>query len=354
MKMLLISNMYPSKDDPIFGSFIENIEDGLVSNGVQVDKIVISGRGKNIFEKIVKYIRFYYKLFTVNLSMYDIVQVSYPTHSFFPFILKKINDTKLVIRFHGDDLLHERNVSKILKYIVNKAVKMADLIVVPSKYFEKEFKKRYGNDKSVYVYPSGGLDTKKFYPMNIQKEIFTIGYVGRITEQKGVGILLEAVSKLSFNYKLYIIGDGPELNKYKLFSKNKNLNDKIIFTGGIRNDQLVNYYNLFDVFVFPTMRNAESFGNVAIEAMGCKVPLIGSKIAGLTDYLHDAENGYFFEVGNPIDLKNKIEMFYHLSYNEKERMRNNAYKTALQYEKNKLNKEFIKRLSKLLEERNEK
>jgi glycosyltransferase involved in cell wall biosynthesis len=349
MKMLLVSNMYPSQDDPIFGSFIENIEDGLVSNGVEVDKIVISGRGKSIFEKIIKYIKFYYKLFMIDLSKYDIVQVSYPTHSFFPFIFKKVDNTKILIRFHGDDLLHERSLNKVLKYITNRAIVISDLIVVPSRYFEKEFQKRYGDEKSIYVYPSGGLDTKKFYPMEQEKEIFTIGYVGRITEQKGVGVLIEAVSQLNFKYKLYIVGDGPDFNKYKKFSEEKKLNDKVIFTGAVKNNQLVNYYNLFDVFIFPTMRNAESFGNVAIEAMGCKIPLIGSKIAGLNDYLFNGKNGYFFNVGDTDDLKNKIETYYNLSDDKKDRMRESAYDVALGYEKKVLNQKFIATLRTLVE-----
>jgi glycosyltransferase involved in cell wall biosynthesis len=341
--------MYPSQDDPIFGSFIENIEDGLVSNGVEVDKIVISGRGKSIFEKIIKYIKFYYKLFMIDLSKYDIVQVSYPTHSFFPFIFKKVDNTKILIRFHGDDLLHERSLNKVLKYITNRAIVISDLIVVPSRYFEKEFQKRYGDEKSIYVYPSGGLDTKKFYPMEQEKEIFTIGYVGRITEQKGVGVLIEAVSQLNFKYKLYIVGDGPDFNKYKKFSEEKKLNDKVIFTGAVKNNQLVNYYNLFDVFIFPTMRNAESFGNVAIEAMGCKIPLIGSKIAGLNDYLFNGKNGYFFNVGDTDDLKNKIETYYNLSDDKKDRMRESAYDVALGYEKKVLNQKFIATLRTLVE-----
>lgn len=347
MKILLVSNMYPSNDDPIFGSFVENIEDGLRTNGADVDKIVIKGRGQNIVDKLKKYFKFYMKILFADLSKYDVVQISYPTHTFLPFLFKTINNTKIISRFHGDDLLHERNLNKILKYFTNKAIEKSSLIIVPSNYFANEFRIRHGENKEIYIYPSGGVDRKKFYPIKLQKDSFNLGYVGRITKQKGVGVLLDAVKDLNIDFKLYIIGDGPDMAYYKKYVYNLNLIDKIIFVGMIKNNELVHYYNLFDLFIFPTMRKAESFGNVAIEAMACKVPIIGSKIAGLNDYIFDNQNGYFFNIGDSNDLRKKIEQYFILDEDSKDKMKLEAYNIAMKYEKNKLNRKFIQKLQQL-------
>lgn len=54
MKILLISNMYPSKEHPVFGIFVKNFESGIVENGGVVYRSVIEGRSKNAIEKIFK------------------------------------------------------------------------------------------------------------------------------------------------------------------------------------------------------------------------------------------------------------------------------------------------------------
>lgn len=49
---------------------------------------------------------------------------------------------------------------------------------------------------------------------------------------------------------------------------------------------------------------------VGLEAMACEVPVIGSYIGGLKDYIKDKENGFFFTPGNAEELSNKIELYY--------------------------------------------
>lgn len=63
MKILLISNMYPSSEQPVFGIFVKNFEEGIVRNGGLVCKSVISGKGKSKLEKIFKYINFFFSVY---------------------------------------------------------------------------------------------------------------------------------------------------------------------------------------------------------------------------------------------------------------------------------------------------
>ena len=84
--------------------------------------------------------------------------------------------------------------------------------------------------------------------------------------------------------------------------------------------------------------------------MACKTPIIGSKIGGLTDYIEDGRNGFFFEPGNAQELASKIEKFYKLPDQEKEVFANFSYETAMRYEKNHVNKIFVKKLYDLVKE----
>lgn len=339
--------MYPENRTSVSGIFIKNIEDGLVTNGVVVDKIVIKGRGKKFIDKIKKYYFFYKEILHISFDEYDFVHLSYPSHTYFPIIFKNTNKTKLIVRLHGHDLLPINSFKKIALYFTKQSIRKADIVVVPSKYFYKELLK-IAEPKNYYIYPSGGLDTKRFYPKeNENTKKLTIGYVGRIAHGKGVDILLNAVAKLTFDFELIIVGGGDLKNEMKQKSTILNHNQIIIFVGKMSNDELVDYYNSFDIFVFPTLMH-ESFGNVAIEAMGCRVPVIGSKIGGLTDYIYDNINGYFFKSGDANDLALKITRFNNLSLDEKKCMSDKAYKIALKYEKNQVTNGFIRKLEGLM------
>jgi len=94
IRFLLISNMYPGRHHLFFGIFVRNTEKGLVENGIEVDRIVISDKSRKIFEKIWKYLIFYLKILTAQFNHYDVMQSSYPSHTYLPFF-PEIGETSL-------------------------------------------------------------------------------------------------------------------------------------------------------------------------------------------------------------------------------------------------------------------
>ena len=343
VKILLVSNMYPGKKQVYFGAFIKNIEEGLTENGALVDRIVIQERGKNFIHVILKYLFFYAKLLLVDLSKYDFVQVSYPSHSYLPFFFKRMKKCKMIVRLHGYDLLSRGPLAILFKEITKKAVMQADLTVVPSNFFYKELEKVV-IPKDYYIYPSGGVDITKFFDIAKEDNVFTMGFVGWLLHGKGADVLIESLTYLrDLDCKCVLVGDGNMKDKLVEYAKDLGVEDKVQFAGSIANNQLVKFYNEFDVFVFPT-REKESFGNVAIEAMACKVPVIGSNRGALPDYIYDGENGYLFEPGNAEDLAIKIRSYYDLSLNEKRKMQDCAFKVSGKYEKKLVSTQFISKL----------
>jgi L-malate glycosyltransferase len=156
---------------------------------------------------------------------------------------------------------------------------------------------------------------------------FIFGYIGRLSYEKGIDILLSAFGEVSLKYndiKLIVVGDGPYLKSLQKNYNNKSWWEKIYFTGTLSWENAVKYLNIFDVAVIPS--RFEGFGLSAIEAMAASVPVIASNTGGLTEIIIDKKSGILFEVGNVEDLvismKSIIENNYvrnHISKNAKER-----------------------------------
>ena len=319
-KILLISNMYPSKKYPAYGIFVKNFLDNLSSN-FDFTKIVIKGREESKLKKLATYTLFFGNIFySALLKKNDYIYVHYVSlvsvllYFILPFIRAKV-----ILNFHGTDMIGDFSKFRKTIFFFTKIIsKKANLIVVPSDFFKKKAQEVLGvEEQKIYVFPSSGVNLELFRPLNkakhknkfgFDKKDFVVGMVSSIYEAKGWKIFLNAVCKLKkdiSNLKILIAGRGIEENELLSHIKKKNLEDIVIFTGEKTHSELVEVYNALDVFVFPTMLE-ESLGLVGLEAMACGVPVVGSKIGGLTDYIKDDYNGYLFEVENFNDLALKV------------------------------------------------
>lgn len=342
MKILLISNMYPSDENSFYGIFVKNINDYLKNNGYIIEKSVIKGKGKGSFDKIIKYLIFFLTTIVRYHKKYDLVYLHYISHSYIPLLLiQPIFKKKLVVHIHGGDILQEKNVNNIFfalkSFIAKKAIKNSYKIMVPSNYYKNVIINQFDvNSDKIFVYASGGVDLKEFYYKPVKnEEKFILGFVGRLDEGKGLEYLIESAYELEKyipNLSIRVAGVGEKEKKYFKMVKDKNLENTIKFEGSVAHNKLVHFYNGLDLFIFPTERKSESLGLVGLEAMACGVPVIGSKIGGLEDYLEDKKNGLFFQVGNTKELTQKIFEFYKMSDEDKVKFRNYAIETANKYD----------------------
>jgi len=351
LRLLLISNMYPSKKDPGYGIFIRNIEEGLVKNGVRLTRIAIAGRGKNLLHKLGKYLFFYLRILTIPLREFDVVQVGYPSHSYAPLMFRRLEKILLTVRLHGLDLVEDRREEKCwiraARIFTRLAINRADLVVVPSRYFAGELIKRH-RPAAIHIYPSGGVNREIFYPAVQAHPSPTLGYVGRLDRLKGVDLTLQALALLNIQCEFIIAGQGPfKRNLTKLCSR-LGLEKQVRFIGWHPPHRLREVYNRMDILVFPTLRKAESFGNVALEAMACGVPVVGSRMAGVTEYLEEGINGFYFNPGDRFHLARVLERFYSLSIPERRNLRQGALATAARFEQQKVSAGYVRHLIRLL------
>jgi glycosyltransferase involved in cell wall biosynthesis len=329
--------MYPSKETPFFGTFVKIFRERLEDENITFELVVIKGKGTSKLDKIKKYFNFFKNTISkVKVDNYDMIYVHYISHSLLPLLLvQRYIKKPLVLNAHGSDIFVNNRIGGFIQKLVTPIIKKADMIVVPSDYFQDVIYTKFNISKErIFVSPSGGIDTNLFKPQEIKKEIFTIGYVSRIDKGKGWDTLLDAVNSLmseGVTFRVLIVGGGAEEKSLLKKIEDLELKNIVEFVGPKPHNELVSYFNQMSIFAFTT-RLAESLGLVGLEAMACSVPVVGSNIGGLPSYIKDNINGKLFEVGNAEALANNIEHFINMNEKELQMYKNNALKTAVLYD----------------------
>lgn len=195
-------------------------------------------------------------------------------------------------------------VEHLTKFYCDKTAKE---LIVPTKKAYDLFKEKYKVDKNVHIIPTG-IEIEKFYKENINKDKleklkqklniendFIILYIGRLGEEKNVDFLIdnqEYFAKNNKNVKLLIVGDGPDIKKYKAKTKKLKLENNIIFTGKVPYNEIQYYYNLGNVFV--TASTTETQGLTVIEAMATSLPVVCIDDESFRNTVVNNLNGYLF------------------------------------------------------------
>lgn len=357
MKILVVSNMYPSKKNPSFGTFVKNFCVQLDEMNLTFEKSVMLKASSKI-GKIWRYIIFYIgTILRLLIKKYDVVYVHYASHSAPPVLfankLKKLN---IITNVHGSDVVPKNKQHERMHKYTEKILKQSHKIVVPSDFFGYYVANKYKIDSSqIFVYPSGGINCAIFrplYDLNMDKwkgkDIPTYGMATRFTQGKGWDIFLSAISEYLGSGKMakfIIVGNGNQKKEFDEMVETLGLTDKIIWSDLLDQQKLAEFYNDIDMLVFP-IRSEESLGLIALEAMACGTPVISSDFAAPKYYVKNGINGYKFKVNDSEELVKRMYEFEHLSQDHVQEMRKNALNTGREYS----TKEALKRLKKIFEE----
>lgn len=210
----------------------------------------------------------------------------------------------------GKDLSQQPWLTRLFRWFIFKKVDAATAI---SGYLAEYIKSQ--NPKiPVKVIPNG-VGLNKFQVKNEKLKINEkiIITVSRLVKKNGVGDLIDAFYLLNSRFqipssKLLIVGDGPLKESLKLKVESLKLEDKVDFIGEILNEELLKYLERADVFVRPSL--SEGLGTAFLEAMATGVPIIGTPVGGIQDFLKDGETGLFCKVGDPTDIADKIVVIF--------------------------------------------
>ncbi|MCL0088405.1 glycosyltransferase family 4 protein, partial [Dehalococcoidia bacterium] len=136
--------------------------------------------------------------------------------------------------------------------------------------------------------------TKKFDERNN-----LVGYIGRLSGEKGVLEFVKAIPKILREEKIKFVigGDGQLRDKIERYIEMEDLKNDVKLAGWIPHDQLPEYLNKLKAIVIPSYTDAGPA--IAIEAMACGTPVIAARVGYMPDIIRDAETGFIMENNSP-------------------------------------------------------
>jgi len=209
---------------------------------------------------------------------YDIIH----THDWFGaesgLKAKKYSNTKWVSTIHSTASGRTQGNSRRMEKFERCMAESSDAFIAVSQTLADEVEGEYGVKPRVI---ENGYSKPKSIDKDVKKELEIeddmIFYVGRHAEQKGIELLIYAFKKLleEENASLVIGGDGGMRQSLEEFAKIMDIEEKVVFTGFIPEQELGDYYEAADVFVSPSIN--EPFGLTITEALESETRVVATK-----------------------------------------------------------------------------
>ncbi len=173
--------------------------------------------------------------------------------------------------------------------------------------------RRKGYKGAVHVIPQFGFDTdiyKRSAPRSTRKpdDPFTLGFIGRLKEEKGLTLMVEALTALPDYCRCVFIGNGPMKSVLEEQAARLGLTERVIFKGSVPTYEVPHEMEQLDTFVLPSISKPnwiEQFGRVLPESMACETPVIGSTSGEIPHVIGDA--GLVFKEGDAQDLARCVQ-----------------------------------------------
>jgi glycosyltransferase involved in cell wall biosynthesis len=237
---------------------------------------------------------------------------------FIAALANKITGVPFVVTTHGGDIygLQGRFVSALKRYGLHNAARAT----VVSKDIKQTIKEKFGKDIPTEVI-SMGVDSHLFHPdkkdLSLRKQYKISGpfllFVGRLTEKKGVRYLIEAMPEVLKTFpesKLLIIGTGELRQELSRLVNSLGLQERVIFTGAISNNELPKYFATADIFIGPSTQakggDTEGFGLTFVEAAMSGCIVIGTDVGGIGDIIEHGKTGFLVKEKDPAAITDTL------------------------------------------------
>jgi len=282
------------------------------SKGLEHAKYLFMPCGKyKHFKKITFVINTLRQLFSFKP---DLLLCGHINISFFCMLLSTIFKVPYFTVTHGIEAWRLKGLKKL-------GLRHSKRILSVSRFTKNEILKQlphYGED-NIFILPNT-FDAEKFKPqpkpeylmnkLNIKpddKILLTIARLSKQEKYKGYDLVIMAMKEIVkevSNVKYILVGSGSDEDRIKTLIRDNNLQERVVLTGFVPHEKLVDYYNLCDAFVMPSQ--GEGFGIVFLEALACGKPVIaGNKDASLEAILN-GELGILVAPNNINEIKEAI------------------------------------------------
>lgn len=215
-----------------------------------------------------------------------------------------------IISAWGSDVYDFPIKSPIHKMMLKYNLKKADYIFSTSNVMKEETKKY--TDKDIEVTPFG-VDINRFVPGRIEKDELVIGTIKTLEEKYGIQYLVKAFSILKernpdVKLKLRIGGKGSQEEYLKNLCSELKIEKDVAFLGFVNPDDVIKEFQNFDIAVFPSTLDSESFGVAAVEAESCGTPIVVSDVGGLMESTKPGVTSLVAKKASVDDLADKIDI----------------------------------------------
>ncbi|MFO1444631.1 N-acetyl-alpha-D-glucosaminyl L-malate synthase BshA [Bacillus sp. Bva_UNVM-123] len=242
----------------------------------------------------------------INREGLDLLHVHYAIpHAVCAILAKQMSgkDIKIVTTLHGTDITvlgYDPSLTASIKF----AIEQSDIVTAVSNSLIAQTYDVINPNKSIeLVY--NFIDEEVFRLTNsshlrndygINKDEKIVIHVSNFRAVKRVQDVVKAFARISeqVSAKLLLVGDGPEMTVICRLVNQLNLSEKVLFLG--KQDNLEELYSISDLMLL--LSEKESFGLVALEAMACGVPCIGTLVGGIPELITNEKNGYLCELGD--------------------------------------------------------
>jgi glycosyltransferase involved in cell wall biosynthesis len=244
---------------------------------------------------------------------YDIVHVHWAMpHALFGWVARWACGARIVITFYGVELRWTATSLWPLRWFLARAARSCDRAVAISSYTAEEVRRLGRADVPVIPYATGLPADEGEHPARSEGR-FTVLFVGRLVERKGVQVLLEAMRRMPSDLacRAVIVGEGPARDRLRELARALGLSDAVTFTGRIGATALQAAYRASDALVLPAVvdrrGDTEGLGVVLLEAMHYGVPVIGSQLGGIRDIIEHERSGLLVPPGDASALALAME-----------------------------------------------
>lgn len=218
-----------------------------------------------------------------------------------------IPGVRTVAYVHGEEIT-TRNASDPGNRIGYHALQHCDDIIVVSRFTFRAVEKLLGRFRSARIHMiENGVNTQRFCPAEKSAALmrfyglegcFVFVSVCRLVQKKGIDNTIRAFAELLRSHpdsRYLIVGTGPFRDELEAIAKQERVENCVIFAGQVAEEELVEHYQLGDVFIMPNRRmpdgDTEGFGLVFLEANGCGLPVVAGRDGGSTDAVQHGTNG---------------------------------------------------------------
>jgi len=214
------------------------------------------------------------------------------------------------IRYYSPIPVREDIMVELVWTYLRNMLKRPEVVIAPSAPVKQELEDHGVIMKACEVVPTG-VDCRRFTPEKYDKKFLerygfggkrVLLHVGRLSMEKRLDIVLDAVAALSSNMpdlRLLVVGTGPAMEQYKRKVSDLGIADRVAFTGFLPDDELPIAYASCEALVISS--TFETQGLVVLEALASGTPVVGIRYRAIPEFVHEGKNGCLFDLDDCAD-----------------------------------------------------